>query len=289
MMHDTVEVGNHNVIIDINPDDVPYTSMTINVFSKAQKPFHMMVVTSHELDNGFDETNFQFIGSGYPTVDIDYVDGVDGYNLILKSDSVQEIEYKISYQNTPKVLEPHGGIMAPSVARESSILPSSLNQPPARTSNPSSSLNQPPARTSNPIPALDYNSSRSNQPPARTSNPSSSLNQPPARTSNPSSSLNQPSARTSNPIPALDYNSSRSNQPTFSANNTTTSTPPKITDDDSSEKGSIPAVGIIAIVVSVTVLLVGGIFTFKFLNKNKGTALHNSKSPTLTKLENLAI
>jgi hypothetical protein len=39
----------------------------------------------------------------------------------------------------------------------------------------------------------------------------------------------------------------------------------------------------------VTVLLVGGIFTFKFLNKNKGTALHNSKSPTLTKLENLAI
>jgi len=114
------------------------------------------------------------------------------------------------------------------------------------------------------------------------------LNQPPARTSHPPSSLNQPPARTSHPIPALDYNSSRSNQPTPSAT-TTTSTPPKITGDDSSEKGSIPAAGIIAIVVSVTVLLVGGIFTFKFLNKNKGAALHNSKSPTLMKLENLAI
>ncbi len=273
MMHDTVEVGDHNVIIDINPDNVPYTSMTINVFSKTQKPFHMMVVTSHELDNGFDETNFQFVGSGYPTVDIDYVDGIDGYNLILKSDSVQEIEYKISYQNTPKVLEPPGEIRTTSVAREYSNPPSSLNHPPARTSNPPSSLNHPPARTSNPPSPL-------NHPPARTSNPPSPLNHPPARASNPPSSLNQHPARTSNPIPALDYNSSRSNQP---------STPSKITGDDSSEKGSIPAVGIIAIVVSVTVLLVGGIFTFKFLNKNKGTALHNSKSPTLMKLENLAI
>ena len=310
MIHDTVEVGNHNVIIDINPDNVQYTSMTINVFSKTQTPFYMMVVTSYELDNGFDENNFQFVESGYPTVDIDYVDNVDGYNLVLKSDTVQDIEYKISYQNVPTPPKNTNVTTTSDIPKTLgqghllSTLPSSFIRAPSFTRDPPSSSPAPtptatPTPPSLPLrgPGSDYYApTPTATPTARSTPPSLPLRGPgsdyyaPTPTATPTARSTARSTPPSLPLrgPGSDYYA-----PTPTA--TPTATPPSPSlqsfDETLAEKGSFPVTGIIVIVVSVTVLIVGGVFTFKFLNKNKGSESLSSttKSPTLLKLENLAI
>jgi hypothetical protein len=97
-----IQVSNYRKVIALNPNETPFTRAAVNVFSKMQKPFYMMVAKEEDLDNGFEDDDFQYIESGYPSVDID---SNGEYGLIVKSDQEQTLSYKVEFFNDPPPLK----------------------------------------------------------------------------------------------------------------------------------------------------------------------------------------